>query len=66
MHKIRDLVRAELERREWSVYRLAKESGAGQTPLHRWLNENSDLRISNLELVLDALGLEVRRKRETK
>lgn len=69
---IREAVEAERIRRGWSVYQLAKaveKAGAEVTAdaVYKFIAKEggkpSDPRVSTVEPILDALGLEVRRKR---
>jgi transcriptional regulator with XRE-family HTH domain len=57
---IRETVQAELERRNWTRYRLAKESGVSESAVGRFL-AGRGISIPNLERLLGALGLEIRR-----
>jgi transcriptional regulator with XRE-family HTH domain len=57
---IRETIRSEMQRRDWTRYRLAKESGLSESVVGRFLSGRG-ISIPNLERVLDALGLEIRR-----
>jgi transcriptional regulator with XRE-family HTH domain len=57
---IRETVQAELERRNWTRYRLAKESDVSESAVGRFL-AGRGISIPNLERLLGALGLEIRR-----
>ena len=54
-------VTAELTRRKWSQYRLAKESGVPQQTLSRWLAGESNLNSESLAKVLACLGFKITR-----
>lgn len=56
----RDIILAELQRRDWSGYRLAQECGVPARTIQRWLADDNDLTAARLELICKALGLELR------
>ncbi len=57
---IRETVQSELERRGWSGYRLAQESGVAYTTLAHWLAGDRDMTGARIEAVLAALRIELR------
>ena len=63
--KIRNAVIDELNRRNWKPYKLIKELGPdGQRmkgTIYRWLNEGKGTSDRNASIVLDVLGLNIRR-----
>jgi len=48
-----------------TVYRLHIESGVAESRIGRFLNTDKQLRSDNLSALLDALGVEVRRKNQS-
>lgn len=60
MASFREIVLAELHRREWSGYRLAKESKVPMRTVQRWLAGENDLTATRMELICKALGLTLR------
>jgi transcriptional regulator with XRE-family HTH domain len=50
-----DVLRAEIGRRGWTAYRLAKESGISEPTARRFLAGANDPTLSNIEKVLGAL-----------
>lgn len=71
MPKLRDSVLNELERREWSAYRLIQElkgkrdNGKDVPPatVYEFLRGETTINSADLGLIFDALGLEVKRRR---
>ncbi len=61
---IRETIKRELERREWSAYRLAKESGLGIRGVQDFLAGTAEMNCARLEQVFKTLGLEVRPRRK--
>ncbi len=62
---IREAIQAELARRKWTVYQLAKEV-AGKMPeaaVYQFLKGERDVQVKYADLLLDALKLTVKRKR---
>jgi transcriptional regulator with XRE-family HTH domain len=56
-HKsLADVLRQEIERREWTAYRLAQESGVSLPTARRFLLGLNDPSLSNVEKILDAIG----------
>jgi len=70
MPDLRQAVLAELERREWSAYRLVqalkgkRPKGKDVPPvtIYEFLRGETDINSADLGLIFDALGLEPRRK----
>ena len=60
---IRDQVRAEMARKGWSQAALAREAGATQSQISRWLSGEKDVHLATLASVAAALGLEVTLRR---
>ena len=54
---IRKVIQKELEIRDWSIYRLAKETGIYQTTLANFLIRNSQLGSDKLDTICRVLGL---------
>lgn len=65
MPNIRKAIEAEMKRREWTVYRLAQEVKGKVSPdtVYKFLAGTRSITHTFLEPILEALGLEVRRKR---
>lgn len=60
---IREAVKAELAKRDWTLYRLAQETGIRYSRIHDWLGDKGvgerGPSIENLEKIMAALGLRV-------
>ena len=65
MPDILKTVQAELTRRKWTAYRLAQEVKGKVSPdtVYKFLAGTRSPTVKFLEPILEALGLEVRRKR---
>lgn len=65
MPDFRQLIEAELKRRDWTAYRLAKEVEGKVSPdtVYKFLAGTRKITHEFLEHILEALALEVRRKR---
>jgi len=61
-HDIRSVVEAEMRRLGWTRYRLAKEAGVSPTIAAR-IFAGQGVSLANLQRMLDALGLEIRRRK---
>ena len=61
---IRETIKRELERRGWSHYRLAKESGLKIRGVQDFMAGTAEMKTARLEKVFVALGLELRPKRK--
>lgn len=59
MSKIIDAIRKAIEASDKSRYRLWQETGIDQSHLRKVLNGETRLSYENLELLADALGLEI-------
>ncbi|MHA2066253.1 MAG: hypothetical protein ACXABY_17915 [Candidatus Thorarchaeota archaeon] len=62
--KIRHSILAELKRRKWSHYRLAKEL-KGKMPertVYAYLGDECDLVSNRVSIILQALGLQIKPK----
>jgi len=59
--RIPELLRAEIQKRQLSQYRIAKDTGIKQPCLSRFLNGGS-LKIETAGVLLDYLGFEIRGK----
>lgn len=57
---IRQIIRDELERREWSQRELCRKTGMMPHQLCDYLNGNRDIYGVTLESILDVLDLEIR------
>jgi len=62
MQDYREVVRAALSRRGWSIRRLARESGVPHATIADWLRvpPESDMHTATLARLAHALGLELR------
>lgn len=65
MIDFRQSVQTERRRLDWTVYRLAKESGQDKATLGRWLAGKQDISAAKVQAVLNTLrfGLQTPRKR---
>ncbi len=59
MSKILEAIREAMERSEKTRYRLWKETGIDQSHLFKLLNGDARLSLENLELLAEALDLEI-------
>ena len=59
--EILTIVKAKMEAKGFSVYRLAKESGVPQQTLNDWISGKSDLGVSKVEKVFAALKIKVKK-----
>lgn len=59
---IYEIVTGEMKRQKMTGYRLAKLCGLPQRSVYDYLAGTSDILAERLRLILDALGLEIRRK----
>ncbi len=59
MSKIIEAIRKAIEASDKSRYRLWQETGIDQSHLRKLLNGEARLSYENLELLADALGLEI-------
>ena len=53
-----------IEKSEMSTYRLSLESGVGTSVIARFLNNDSDIQLSNAGKIANVLGLELAAKKE--
>ncbi len=53
----RQAILAQLDRRQWSPYRLAQESGVSKTAVYEFLSGNRDISAGNLERLCKSLNL---------
>jgi len=58
-HTIRRAIAAELDRRRWSNYRLAKQSGVSAVVIGRFLSRQRDIKASTAAKLMAALGLKI-------
>lgn len=56
---IRKAIKIELKKRDWSVSKLAEESGIRYPSLTKFLNQNGSLSIDNLDIVFQTLSLSI-------
>jgi len=56
-----EIVRKELERREWSMSELDRQAGLSIGESRRFLSGERDLTSRKVEAIFDALGLVVRK-----
>jgi len=63
---IRDIVMAELERRGMAQAELARRAGMLPHRVHEFLRGKRDIYVETLERILDALELDIRRRRRGK
>ncbi len=56
---IRNAILAELTRRNWTRYRLAKEVGIHTQSVYRMLNNGRGMHVANAERMMAVLGLGV-------
>lgn len=61
----REVILAQLDRREWSQYRLVRESGVSKTAVYEFLSGNRDLSTSNLERLCESLDLVLKTRGKT-
>ena len=59
--KLGKLISKEIEKRQLTQYRIAKETGIKQPSLSRFLNGGS-LKMETAGMLLDYLGFEIQRK----
>ena len=59
MAEIYESIREAIERSEKSRYRLSQETGISQTQLSEFLHGRRGMSVENIELLIEALGLEV-------
>jgi lambda repressor-like predicted transcriptional regulator len=66
MQDYRQIIRAELARRNWSIRELSRQSGVSHVTLAEWLREppRTDMLGVKLARVALALGLELRPAKE--
>lgn len=58
--QFRNVIESELERRQWSVFRLSKEASVNYKTLGNWMRgQNKTLNSDAIERVLCALELQV-------
>ena len=58
IYNIRDAIRAEMKRRKWTPYRLAKECGMNASSLERMLRTNG-FTVKNADKMLECLNLRI-------
>ena len=58
-HAIRRAIATELDRRRWSNYRLAKQSGVSAVVIGRFLSRQRDIKASTAARLMAALGLKI-------
>jgi len=64
---LRESIVRELERRQWSPYRLHRHSGVSKTVVYEYLNGNREISSNALEKLCETLQLSlVRRESEVK
>ena len=63
MIDFRTTIQRELDRREWSAYRLGQESGIPIRTVQAYLSGTCDLTGERIAIMCATLGLEVRRVR---
>jgi len=63
-HTIRLAIAAELDRRRWSKYRLAKQSGVSAVVIGRFLSRQRDIKASTAARLMAALGLSIQKGAE--
>jgi len=63
-HDIRRAIAAELDRRRWSNYRLAKQSGVSAVVIGRFLSRQRDIKASTAARLMAALGLSIQKGAE--
>jgi len=63
-HTIRRAIAAELDRRRWSNYRLAKQSGVSAVVIGRFLSRQRDIKASTAVKLMAALGLTIKKGEE--
>ncbi len=61
----REAILAQLDRREWSQYRLVQESGASKTAVYEFLAGKRDISATNLERLCDTLDLVLKTRVES-
>ena len=59
MAEIYESIREAIERSEKSRYRISQETGISQTQLSEFLHGRRGMSVENIELLIEALGLEV-------
>jgi len=60
-HTIRSAIAAELDRRRWSKYRLAKQSGVSAVVIGRFLAGQRDIKAATAVRLMAALGLSIQK-----
>jgi len=60
-HTIRSAIAAELDRRRWSNYRLAKQSGVSAVVIGRFMSGERDIKAATAVRLMAALGLKIER-----
>jgi len=63
-HTIRTAIAAELHRRRWSNYRLAKQSGVSAVVIGRFLAGERDIKAATAVRLMAALGLSIQKGAE--
>ena len=64
--ELRKVIQTELDRRDWSAYRLAKEAGLPVRGVQVYLQGRAEIRSDRLAAICKALDLELRRKGKRK
>lgn len=60
----RQTIKREMTRRDWSAYRLGRESGVPIRTVQQYVSGGCDLLAERVELLCKALGLELRATRK--
>ncbi len=60
-HTIRRAIADELDRRRWSKYRLAKQSGVSAVVIGRFMSGERDIKAATAVRLMAALGLKIER-----
>ena len=63
-HTIRRAIADELDRRRWSNYRLAKQSGVSAVVIGRFLAGTRDIKAATAVRLMAALGLSIQKGAE--
>ena len=61
MTDLREAIRREADRREWSAYRLAKEAGLPERTVRSYIRGDTDAAGARIDAMMRALGLRVTR-----
>lgn len=56
---IRQIIKDELKKRQWSIYHLCKESGVSYQVAHPYLAGHTEITLPKLQKIMDVLELAI-------